>query len=57
MGEIKLNLARKWRSKQFDEIIGQELFAKRELAGSFIDEYAAAPATDLTILTLYHRPQ
>jgi len=39
------------------EIIGQELFAKRELAGSFIDEYAAAPATDLTILTLYHRPQ
>jgi hypothetical protein len=39
------------------EIIGQELFAKRELAGSFTDEYAEAPATDLTTLTLYHRPQ
>jgi hypothetical protein len=39
------------------EIIGQELFAIRELAGSFTDEYAKAPATDLTTLTLYHRPQ
>ncbi len=28
MNEIQLNLARKWRAQNFDQIIGQELSAK-----------------------------
>lgn len=39
MNEVKLNLARKWRSKQFSEIIGQELPVRMLKNSLYRDHY------------------
>lgn len=39
MGEVKLNLARKWRSKNFDEIIGQDLLVRMLKNGLYLQQY------------------
>lgn len=39
MSEIKLNLARKWRSRNFNEIVGQELSVRMLKNGLFLHQY------------------
>ena len=39
MGEMKLNLARKWRSKNFEEIIGQDLLIRMLKNGLYLQQY------------------
>ncbi len=39
MSEIKLNLARKWRSKNFDQIIGQELSVRMIKNSLYLQQY------------------
>ncbi len=39
MGEIKLNLARKWRSKNFEEIVGQDLSVRMLKNSLFLQHY------------------
>ena len=39
MSEIKLNLARKWRSKTFHEIVGQELSIRMLKNGLYLQQY------------------
>jgi DNA polymerase-3 subunit gamma/tau len=39
MNEVKLNLARKWRSKQFDEIIGQDLSIRMLKNSLYLQQY------------------
>lgn len=39
MGEVKLNLARKWRSKNFEEIIGQDLAIRMLKNGLYLQQY------------------
>ena len=39
MGEVKLNLARKWRSKNFEEIIGQDLLIRMLKNGLYLQQY------------------
>lgn len=39
MHEIKLNLARKWRSKQFEEIIGQDLTVRMLKNSLYLQQY------------------
>src|SRR5260221_12947630 len=39
MNEVKLNLARKWRSKQFSEIVGQELPVRMLKNSLYRDHY------------------
>ena len=39
MGEVKLNLARKWRSKQFEEIVGQDLSVRMLKNSLYLQQY------------------
>ncbi len=39
MSEVKLNLARKWRSKQFDEIVGQDLSVRMLKNSLFLQQF------------------
>ncbi len=39
MGEVKLNLARKWRSKNFEEIIGQDLLIRMLKNGLYLQQF------------------
>ncbi len=39
MSEVKLNLARKWRSKNFEEIIGQDLLVRMLKNGLYLQQY------------------
>ena len=39
MGEIKLNLARKWRSKQFETIVGQETSVRMLKNSLFLQQF------------------
>ena len=39
MNTAQLNLARKWRSKNFDEIVGQELTVKMLKNSLYLDHY------------------
>lgn len=39
MSEIKLNLARKWRSRTFDEVVGQELPIRMLKNSLYLDHY------------------
>ncbi len=39
MGEIKLNLARKWRSKHFEEIVGQDMSVRMLKNSLFLQQY------------------
>lgn len=39
MNEVKLNLARKWRSKQFEEIVGQDLSVRMLKNSLYLQQY------------------
>ncbi len=39
MNEVKLNLARKWRSKQFEEIVGQDLSIRMLKNSLYLQQY------------------
>ncbi len=39
MSEIKLNLARKWRSKQFEEVVGQDLSVRMLKNSLFLQQF------------------